>query len=222
MARGNRGASRGVAARTKALDRANPRHDQAASPAPKPWDRRLGTGRKLGLERRLGTRIVTYADDLVILCREGNADAALQRLREITGKLKLTVNGEKTRICKVPEASSASWDTRRVDVFGENRPGPPAAIKEEHQAHGRESPRADQPIGYLAKHHRAGGSVEPRTARVSQLLQRWYRQQSISRARQLHGCAVASNGCVPSTKSGDAGAGAILSRTSTGISGSHA
>ena len=30
-------------------------------------------------------------------------EAALQSLREIMGKLKLTVNEEKTRICKVPE-----------------------------------------------------------------------------------------------------------------------
>ena len=57
----------------------------------------------LGLERSLGTRIVTYADDLVILCRKGKAEQALQRLREIMGKLKLTVNEEKTRICTVPE-----------------------------------------------------------------------------------------------------------------------
>src|SRR5258706_8891 len=57
----------------------------------------------LGLERSLGCRIVTYADDLVILCRKGKAEEALQRLREIMGKLKLTVNEEKTRICKVPE-----------------------------------------------------------------------------------------------------------------------
>ena len=57
----------------------------------------------LGLERSLGTRLITYADDLVILCRRGKAEAALQRLREIMGKLKLTVNEEKTRICKVPE-----------------------------------------------------------------------------------------------------------------------
>src|ERR1700693_2451323 len=47
--------------------------------------------------------IVTYADDLVILCRKGNADEALQQLRKIMSKLKLTVNEEKTRICKVPE-----------------------------------------------------------------------------------------------------------------------
>jgi RNA-directed DNA polymerase len=59
--------------------------------------------KKLGLEKRLGTRIVTYADDLVILCRKGRAEEALQRLREIMGKLKLTVNEEKTRICRVPE-----------------------------------------------------------------------------------------------------------------------
>jgi group II intron reverse transcriptase/maturase len=59
--------------------------------------------KKLGLERSLGSRIVTYADDLVILCRKGKAEEALQRLREIMGKLKLTVNEEKTRLCRVPE-----------------------------------------------------------------------------------------------------------------------
>jgi RNA-directed DNA polymerase len=59
--------------------------------------------KKLGLEKRLGTRIVTYADDLVILCRKGKAEEALQQLRVIMGKLKLTVNEEKTRICTVPE-----------------------------------------------------------------------------------------------------------------------
>ena len=41
--------------------------------------------------------------DLVILCRTGKAEEALRRLRELMGKLKLTVNEEKTRICRVPE-----------------------------------------------------------------------------------------------------------------------
>jgi RNA-directed DNA polymerase len=57
----------------------------------------------LGLERSLGSRIVTYADDLVILCRRGKAEEALRQLRMIMGRLKLMVNEEKTRICKVPE-----------------------------------------------------------------------------------------------------------------------
>jgi len=66
--------------------------------------RRFVLGRKkLGLEQSLGTRLVTYADDLVILCRRGSAEAALHHLREIMGKLKLTVYEDKTRICRVPE-----------------------------------------------------------------------------------------------------------------------
>ena len=95
----------------------------------------------LGLERSLGSRIVTYADDLVILCRKGKAEEALQRLREIMGKLKLTVNEEKTRICKVPEGEFDFLGYYvRADVFGENRKGVSGvpAIEEEHQAHGRE------------------------------------------------------------------------------------
>jgi RNA-directed DNA polymerase len=59
--------------------------------------------KKLGLEQSLGSRIVTYADDLVILCRRGKAEEALPRLREIMEKLGLTVNEEKTRVCRVPE-----------------------------------------------------------------------------------------------------------------------
>ena len=59
--------------------------------------------KQLGLEQHLGSRIVTYADDLVILCKRGKADEAQLRMREIMGKLKLTVNEEKTRVCKIPE-----------------------------------------------------------------------------------------------------------------------
>jgi group II intron reverse transcriptase/maturase len=61
------------------------------------------TWKKLGLERSLGSRIVTYADDLVILCKRGKAEEALSRMREIMSRLKLTVNDEKTQICLVPE-----------------------------------------------------------------------------------------------------------------------
>lgn len=64
----------------------------------------LGWKRR-GLEQSLGTRIVTYADDLVILCRPGKAEEALARLHEFMSQLKLTVNAEKTRICRVPDGA---------------------------------------------------------------------------------------------------------------------
>jgi hypothetical protein len=52
------------------------------------------------------------ATRLVILCRRGKGEEALRRLREIMGKLRLTVNEEKTRVCKVPRVSSTFWATR--------------------------------------------------------------------------------------------------------------
>ena len=56
-----------------------------------------------GLEHQLGSRIVTYADDLVICCRRGGAAEALSRMRELMVKLQLGVNEDKTRVCRVPE-----------------------------------------------------------------------------------------------------------------------
>jgi RNA-directed DNA polymerase len=58
--------------------------------------------KKLGHEKRLRAYIVNYADDLVICCR-GSAEEALATMRGIMGKLKLTVNETKTRVCKLPE-----------------------------------------------------------------------------------------------------------------------
>ena len=49
--------------------------------------------------RRLGVRIVTYADDVVILCRRGSGAEALALMRRLMTRLGLTVNEEKTRLC---------------------------------------------------------------------------------------------------------------------------
>ncbi len=58
----------------------------------------------LGYERRFQAKIVNYADDLVICCRH-SADQAMEAMRSIFRKLKLTVNEEKTHICRVPDKS---------------------------------------------------------------------------------------------------------------------
>ena len=60
--------------------------------------------KKRGLEAKFGAKIVNYADDLVICCKRG-ADAALTSMRQIMGELKLEVNEEKTRTCRIPEES---------------------------------------------------------------------------------------------------------------------
>jgi group II intron reverse transcriptase/maturase len=57
---------------------------------------------QLGLDKRLGSCIVIYADDLVILCRHGKAEEASKWMRRIMAKLKLTVNEDKTRTCRIP------------------------------------------------------------------------------------------------------------------------
>ena len=57
----------------------------------------------LGLDRGVGSCIVIYADDLVILCRRGKAGEASKWMRRIMTKLKLTVNEDKTQICRIPD-----------------------------------------------------------------------------------------------------------------------
>jgi RNA-directed DNA polymerase len=60
--------------------------------------------KQLGHEAKFRARIVNYADDFVILCR-GRADEAMAAMRDMMGRLKLTVNETKTRICKLPAES---------------------------------------------------------------------------------------------------------------------
>ena len=58
----------------------------------------------LGYERRFDAHIVNYADDYVICCR-GTSREAMIAMRHIMGKLKLTVNEQKTQLCRVPDES---------------------------------------------------------------------------------------------------------------------
>ena len=58
--------------------------------------------RRLGFEQRWSARIVNYADDFVICCKRG-ADDALDAMRQIMGRLKLTVNEDKTHLCRIPQ-----------------------------------------------------------------------------------------------------------------------
>jgi group II intron reverse transcriptase/maturase len=56
----------------------------------------------LGHADRLQAHIVNYADDFVI-CSRGRAEEAMAAMRAMMAKLKLTVNEQKTRRCRLPE-----------------------------------------------------------------------------------------------------------------------
>jgi group II intron reverse transcriptase/maturase len=56
----------------------------------------------LGHEKRLDAHIVNYADDFVICCR-GTAEEAGRAMRDMMKRLKLTVNEDKTHVCRLPE-----------------------------------------------------------------------------------------------------------------------
>lgn len=60
----------------------------------KAWEQR-------GLDRRFGSRIVNYADDFVIQCRQ-DAEGALVEARNIFQVMGLVINETKTRICASP------------------------------------------------------------------------------------------------------------------------
>lgn len=60
--------------------------------------------KQLGYQERFQARIVNYADDFVILCRY-RAEQALEAMRDMMRRLKLTVNETKTQLCRVSRDS---------------------------------------------------------------------------------------------------------------------
>jgi RNA-directed DNA polymerase len=56
----------------------------------------------LGHQQQFRARIVNYADDFVICCR-GTAELAMNAMRNMMTRLKLTVNERKTKLCRLPE-----------------------------------------------------------------------------------------------------------------------
>lgn len=124
--------------------------------------------KKLGHESKFRARIVNYADDFVILCR-GSANAAMTAMREMMRRLKLTVNEDKTRICRLPTETFDflgytigpywSWKQRRMVLS--TRPSA-KAIK-----------RLTAKISEATSHNRTLLDVDYVVAQLNRMLRGW-------------------------------------------------
>ena len=116
--------------------------DEAGNPAGRSRSRpcwRISTsgascwpGTTIGHRDQLDAHVVNYADDFVICCRPGNAEAAMATMAALMTRLGLEVNETKTRIARLPEetlrlprlyASVASTARTGAPTSAPGRPG---------------------------------------------------------------------------------------------------
>ena len=127
-----------------------------------------------GHEQRLDARIINYADDFVICCR-GTAEEAMNVMRTMMSKLKLTVNEQKTRFCRLPEETfdflgytlGRNYDCRT----GESYLGPRPARKKVD--------RLCSAINELTTRRKAWRDVEELLSRINRKLRGWSNYFSI-------------------------------------------
>jgi RNA-directed DNA polymerase len=113
-----------------------------------------------GHQEQLDAHIVNYADDFVICCRPGNAEAAMARTEALMTRLGLEVNKAKTRIARLPEESFdflgytiGGFHGKGGRLFIGTQPSRKAVRKLLERIHERTTPQwhADTPLDTVAR-----------------------------------------------------------------------
>jgi hypothetical protein len=160
---------------------------------------------------------VTYADDLVILCRGGKAEEALHWMRKLMGKLKLTVNAEKTRICKVPEGEFDFLGFTFGRMYSPRTGQARLALRPSKKS----IRRMIETIHELTIRSGAWQETTVLVGKLNRALRGWATTSKLAQSPKRIGRSTTTQpcgrvcGCATSTRSGDAGAGLIRSRTTT-------
>ena len=130
----------------------------------------------------------------LVICCKGRADEAMTAMRTIMGRLKLTVNEEKTRICDLPDG--------RFDFLGYNfgrcystKTGRAllgyATVEEEHPTHHRSGSHAYLEAHCAPRCRRTGEQAKSGAWRLGKLLLFGLGHQDISLRGRLHQSAAA-------------------------------
>ena len=126
----------------------------------------------LGHENRLQAKIVNYADDFVICCRR-SADTAMNAMRSIMQKLKLTVNEEKTHICRFPDGVvrlSGLYVRSTLLAKDGSEANHPTSVQEEDSGDLSPNQRDDQQSVEPTRCGGASGSAQPYHGWLGELL----------------------------------------------------
>ncbi|MBI5864992.1 MAG: group II intron reverse transcriptase/maturase [Planctomycetes bacterium] len=128
--------------------------------------------KQLGHAERLRAHIVNYADDFVICCR-GSAHQALAIMRGMMAALRLRVNDEKTRLCRVGVDTDETFDFLGYTIGRCHSPRTGRAYIGTRPS-ARKIRRCKERISELTDRRGLGGSAAELIAAINRALRGWW------------------------------------------------
>ena len=124
--------------------------------------------KQLGYANQFRARIVNYADDFVILCRHSGPQA-LEAMRNMMERLKLTVNEAKTKACRLPAESFTFLSYTFGRLYSPRNGHPYLGLRPAKKA----LRNLRDKISDLTSRRQVGGSEEQMVKKLNRILCGW-------------------------------------------------